>query len=46
MRAEGLAGLAGREVVVAEKLDDENTTLYHDGLHARSTRPTTRRVRG
>ncbi|MCB5182930.1 RNA ligase family protein, partial [Streptomyces antimicrobicus] len=32
----GLAGLAGREVVVTEKLDGENTTLYRDGLHARS----------
>lgn len=30
------AGLAGREVVVTEKLDGENTTLYADGLHARS----------
>lgn len=34
--AAGLAGLAGREVVVTEKLDGENTTLYADGLHARS----------
>ncbi|MCJ1676729.1 AAA family ATPase [Streptomyces sp. APSN-46.1] len=34
--AAGLAGLAGREVVVTEKLDGENTTLYSDGLHARS----------
>ncbi|MFJ7265272.1 RNA ligase family protein [Streptomyces sp. NPDC099050] len=31
-----LAGFAGREVVVTEKLDGENTTLYADGLHARS----------
>ncbi|MFE4258673.1 RNA ligase family protein [Streptomyces sp. NPDC056883] len=31
-----LAGFAGREVVVTEKLDGENTTLYPDGLHARS----------
>lgn len=31
-----VAGLAGREVVVTEKLDGENTTLYADGLHARS----------
>ncbi|MFB7462145.1 RNA ligase family protein [Streptomyces sp. NPDC056224] len=30
------AGPAGREVVVTEKLDGENTTLYADGLHARS----------
>ncbi|WP_079403771.1 RNA ligase family protein [Streptomyces sp. 3211] len=36
VRAVGLAGLAGREVVVTEKLDGENTTLYADGLHARS----------
>ena len=26
----------GREVVVTEKMDGENTTLYSDGLHARS----------
>jgi hypothetical protein len=26
----------GRRVVVTEKLDGENTTLYRDGLHARS----------
>ncbi|MFE9480368.1 RNA ligase family protein [Streptomyces spororaveus] len=36
VRAVGLAGLAGHEVVVTEKLDGENTTLYADGLHARS----------
>ncbi|MFW6694147.1 RNA ligase family protein [Streptomyces sp. MAR4 CNX-425] len=36
VRAGDLAGLAGREVVVTEKLDGENTTLYADGLHARS----------
>ncbi|MFD7624970.1 RNA ligase family protein [Streptomyces sp. NPDC059851] len=36
VRTAGLAGLAGREVVVTEKLDGENTTLYADGLHARS----------
>ncbi|MFG2752914.1 RNA ligase family protein [Streptomyces xanthophaeus] len=36
VRADGFAGLAGREVVVTEKLDGENTTLYRDGLHARS----------
>ncbi|MFB7782972.1 RNA ligase family protein [Streptomyces vinaceus] len=36
VRAAGLAGLAGREVVVTEKLDGENTSLYPDGLHARS----------
>jgi hypothetical protein len=26
----------GKEVVVTEKLDGENTTMYNDGLHARS----------
>ncbi|MCB9673409.1 MAG: AAA family ATPase [Alphaproteobacteria bacterium] len=36
VRAQHLADLAGREVVVTEKLDGENTTLYADGLHARS----------
>ncbi|MFF4326354.1 RNA ligase family protein [Streptomyces sp. NPDC001591] len=36
LRAGGTAALAGREVVVTEKLDGENTTLYADGLHARS----------
>ncbi|MFD3872602.1 RNA ligase family protein [Streptomyces sp. NPDC058623] len=36
VRARGTAALAGREVVVTEKLDGENTTLYPDGLHARS----------
>ncbi|WP_327419113.1 RNA ligase family protein [Streptomyces sp. NBC_01233] len=36
VRTVGLEGLAGREVVVTEKLDGENTTLYADGLHARS----------
>ncbi|WP_133916735.1 RNA ligase family protein [Streptomyces sp. NBC_00582] len=36
VRAAGLAGFVGREVVVTEKLDGENTTLYADGLHARS----------
>ncbi|MBG0830265.1 AAA family ATPase [Planomonospora sp. ID67723] len=36
VRAGGLPGLEGREVVVTEKLDGENTTLYADGLHARS----------
>lgn len=36
VRAGGLSGLVGREVVVTEKLDGENTTLYRDGLHARS----------
>jgi hypothetical protein len=27
---------SGREVVITEKLDGENTTLYSEGLHARS----------
>jgi predicted kinase len=36
VRAADLSGLTGREVVVTEKLDGENTTLYRDGLHARS----------
>lgn len=36
VRTSDLSGLAGREVVVTEKLDGENTTLYSDGLHARS----------
>jgi predicted kinase len=36
VRVTGMAGLGGREVVVTEKLDGENTTLYADGLHARS----------
>lgn len=31
-----LSGLRGAEVVVTEKLDGENTTLYADGTHARS----------
>lgn len=36
VRVTDLSGLVGREVVVTEKLDGENTTLYADGLHARS----------
>lgn len=36
VRVGGLPELAGREVVVTEKLDGENTTMYPDGLHARS----------
>ncbi len=36
VRVADLAGFTGREVVVTEKLDGENTTLYADGLHARS----------
>lgn len=30
------ANFEGRQVVVTEKMDGENTTLYSDGLHARS----------
>ncbi|MEV0398801.1 RNA ligase family protein [Actinoallomurus sp. NPDC050550] len=37
VRAADLSGFAGRDVVVTEKLDGENTTMYPDGLHARST---------
>lgn len=36
VRVGGMSGLVGREVVVTEKLDGENTTMYPDGLHARS----------
>ncbi|GLW71196.1 hypothetical protein Kpho02_34950 [Kitasatospora phosalacinea] len=36
LRNRDASGLAGTEVVVTEKLDGENTTLYPDGLHARS----------
>ncbi|WP_433172775.1 RNA ligase family protein [Actinoallomurus sp. CA-150999] len=36
VRAADLSGFAGRDVVVTEKLDGENTTMYPDGLHARS----------
>ncbi|MBS2537071.1 AAA family ATPase [Catenulispora sp. NF23] len=36
VRARDLSGLEGRYVVVTEKMDGENTTLYRDGLHARS----------
>ncbi|MEU3598164.1 RNA ligase family protein [Streptomyces sp. NPDC006798] len=32
----GADSFTGREIVVTEKLDGENTTLYRDGLHARS----------
>lgn len=31
-----VASFIGREVVVTEKMDGENTTLYRDGIHARS----------
>jgi hypothetical protein len=33
---ESLDGLIGQEVIVTEKMDGENTTLYCDHLHARS----------
>jgi predicted kinase len=36
VRVADLSGLVGREGVVTEKLDGENTTLYREGLHARS----------
>ncbi|MEV7773549.1 RNA ligase family protein [Kitasatospora sp. NPDC086791] len=36
VRTGDLGALTGAEVVVTEKLDGENTTLYPDGLHARS----------
>jgi RNA ligase len=32
----GLGGLTGGQVVVTEKLDGENTTMYRDHIHARS----------
>lgn len=35
-RIETLSGLVGQEIVVTEKLDGENTSLYRDDLHARS----------
>lgn len=31
-----LAGLIGQRVIVTEKMDGENTTMYRDGIHARS----------
>jgi hypothetical protein len=31
-----LSGFEGEQVVVTEKMDGENTTLYSDGMHARS----------
>lgn len=35
-RIPSLSGFEGQEVVVTEKLDGENTSLYRDDLHARS----------
>ena len=34
--ASDLSRLTGQDVVVTEKMDGENTTLYRDGFHARS----------
>ncbi len=36
IRVLDLSHFEGREVVVTEKLDGENTSLYRDGVHARS----------
>lgn len=36
VRLHSCRAFEGREVVVTEKMDGENTTLYRDGLHARS----------
>lgn len=36
VRLSACAGFEGRRVVVTEKMDGENTSLYRDGLHARS----------
>ena len=33
---ESLAGFEGQEVVVTEKMDGEQTSMYRDGFHARS----------
>ncbi len=33
---DGASALEGRQIVVTEKLDGENTTLYRDHVHARS----------
>jgi hypothetical protein len=35
-RLDSIKSFIGREVVVTEKLDGEGTTLYNDGMHARS----------
>jgi len=35
-RLENVSHFEGQEVVVTEKMDGENTTLYREGLHARS----------
>jgi hypothetical protein len=36
LRLTDFSELLGKEVIVTEKLDGENTTLYREGLHARS----------
>ena len=33
---ESLEGFLGKQVIVTEKMDGESTSIYHDGLHARS----------
>lgn len=33
---QSLIGFEGEEIIVTEKMDGENTTLYHDHIHARS----------
>jgi hypothetical protein len=47
---ESIEGFVGREVVVTEKMDGENTTMYRDAIHARSldsgVHPTRYWVRG
>lgn len=35
-QAQGLSGFQGSEVIVTEKMDGENTSLYNDHSHARS----------
>jgi RNA ligase len=36
VKLDGCLKFQGREVVVTEKMDGENTSLYRNGLHARS----------
>ena len=36
LRSYNLSNFEGKEVVVTEKMDGENTTMYRDGIHARS----------
>lgn len=35
-RIQNLTGFEGEEIVITEKMDGENTTLYQDHMHARS----------